>query len=133
MFLDKVYYDENNNPTEIQIICNKCGKILSIESTNKFKIIKSDYCILKDSETITCDCNNSAKGKIEFKKNVDINEAIVHKLTPISNKPKCPTCSSTNLKKISMVSKAGSIALWGVFAAGRTSKTWHCNNCGSEW
>lgn len=50
-----------------------------------------------------------------------------------SGKPKCPTCNSTNLKKISGLSKAGSVALWGVFAAGRTSKTWHCNKCGTEW
>jgi predicted RNA-binding Zn-ribbon protein involved in translation (DUF1610 family) len=50
-----------------------------------------------------------------------------------SNTPKCPTCGSTNIKKISGLSKAGSVAVWGVFAAGRTSKTWHCNNCGSEW
>ncbi|MDE7425425.1 MAG: hypothetical protein K2N51_17340 [Lachnospiraceae bacterium] len=49
------------------------------------------------------------------------------------NIPKCPTCGSTNLKKISGLSKAGSVAMWGVFAAGRTSKTWHCNNCGYEW
>ena len=50
-----------------------------------------------------------------------------------SGKPHCPTCGSTNLKKISGLSKAGSVALWGVFAAGRTSKTWHCNKCGAEW
>lgn len=50
-----------------------------------------------------------------------------------SNVPRCPTCGSTNLKKISGLSKAGSVALWGVFAAGRTSKTWHCNKCGAEW
>lgn len=51
----------------------------------------------------------------------------------VDTTPKCPTCQSTNLKKISALSKAGSVALWGVLAAGRTSKTWHCNNCGNEW
>lgn len=50
-----------------------------------------------------------------------------------SSIPHCPTCGSTNLKKISGLSKAGSVALWGIFAAGRTSKTWHCNNCKAEW
>lgn len=50
-----------------------------------------------------------------------------------SNKPRCIYCGSTNLKKISGLSKVGSVAVWGVFAAGRTSKTWHCNNCGAEW
>lgn len=66
----------------------------------------------------------------------DIPEVIEEKVYSYStsyNVPKCPTCQSTNLKKISGLSKAGSVALWGIFAAGRTSKTWHCNSCGSEW
>ena len=50
-----------------------------------------------------------------------------------ANQPHCPICNSINIKKISGLSKAGSIALWGKFAIGRTSKTWHCNNCDSEW
>lgn len=33
-----------------------------------------------------------------------------------SNVPKCPTCGSTNLKKISGVSKVGSVAMWGLFS-----------------
>jgi len=35
----------------------------------------------------------------------------------------------SNYKKISGLSKAGSVSLWGVFAVGGTSKTWHCKNC----
>nr|DAZ75724.1 MAG TPA: hypothetical protein [Caudoviricetes sp.] len=31
-------------------------------------------------------------------------------------------CHSKNTKKISGLSKAGSVALWGVFALGKTSK-----------
>lgn len=49
------------------------------------------------------------------------------------NIPHCPTCGSTNIRKISGVSKAGSVAVWGVLAVGKVSKQWHCNNCGSEW
>lgn len=45
----------------------------------------------------------------------------------------CPYCHSTNTKKISGLSKAGSVALWGVFALGKTSKQWHCNNCDSDF
>lgn len=45
----------------------------------------------------------------------------------------CPYCHSKNTKKISGLSKVGSVALWGVFAVGKVSKQWHCNNCGSEW
>lgn len=50
-----------------------------------------------------------------------------------NNLPKCPYCNSTDLKKISGLSKAGSVALWGVFAIGKVSKQWHCNNCKSDF
>lgn len=49
-----------------------------------------------------------------------------------SSKPKCPTCNSTNLKKISTTSKVASVAMWGIFSQ-KAKKTWHCNKCGYEW
>ena len=42
-------------------------------------------------------------------------------------------CHSTNTKKITGLSKAGSVALFGVFALGKTTKQWHCNDCGSDF
>lgn len=48
------------------------------------------------------------------------------------NKPKCPTCGSTNLSKVSTMSKAGSVFMWGLFSQ-KVKKTWHCNNCKYEW
>ncbi|MFG6356325.1 MAG: hypothetical protein K1W26_05780 [Acetatifactor sp.] len=48
------------------------------------------------------------------------------------NKPKCPTCSSTNLKEISITSKIADTAMYGIFGTKR-NKTFHCNNCGYEW
>lgn len=48
------------------------------------------------------------------------------------NKPKCPTCNSTNLKKISTTSKVVNTAVFGLFGTKRF-KQFHCNNCGYEW
>lgn len=48
------------------------------------------------------------------------------------NKPKCPTCQSTNLKKITATSKIVNTAMFGIFGTKR-HKTFHCNNCGYEW
>ena len=48
------------------------------------------------------------------------------------NKPKCPICNSTNIKKISGLSKAGSVAMFGIFSQ-KVKKQMHCNNCGYEW
>lgn len=45
----------------------------------------------------------------------------------------CPFCHSTDCKKISASAKIGKTLMWGVLAAGAVSKTWHCNNCGSNF
>ena len=45
----------------------------------------------------------------------------------------CPYCKSTDCKKISDLSKAGNIVLWGVFALGKTTKQFHCNSCEADF
>lgn len=47
-------------------------------------------------------------------------------------KPKCPTCGSTDLRKVSVGAKAVSVGLLGIFSQ-KVKKTWHCNSCGYEW
>lgn len=49
-----------------------------------------------------------------------------------ANRPKCPTCGSTKIKKVSATSKAVSVGLFGLFSQ-KVKKTWHCNSCGYEW
>lgn len=46
---------------------------------------------------------------------------------------KCPYCGSVCTTKISKVSKAGTVMLYGVFGLGKLSKEWHCNNCNSDF
>lgn len=53
--------------------------------------------------------------------------------TPTTPTITCPYCKSTDCKKISGLSKAGSIALWGIFALGKTTKQFHCNNCKADF
>lgn len=60
-------------------------------------------------------------------------EQINKQFEEYSHVPKCPICGSANLRKISTLSKTGSVAVWGVYAAGKVAKTWHCNNCDSEF
>lgn len=49
-----------------------------------------------------------------------------------SNAITCPYCHSKNTNKISNLSKAGSVALFGIFSQ-KVKKQWHCNNCGSDF
>lgn len=44
----------------------------------------------------------------------------------------CPTCGSTNTRKISGLSKAASVGLFGIFSQ-KVKHQFHCNSCGYEW
>lgn len=50
----------------------------------------------------------------------------------IGNKPKCPTCGSTNIEKISVSKKAFGGMMFGLFSSD-VRNTMHCKNCGSKW
>ena len=93
------------------IKCPRCGKDIQDNSR------KCQYCGLEREK--------QAK-YIDYTHNFD-------PITPTqSNIPKCPTCGSTNLSKVSTMSKAGSVFMWGLLSQ-KVKKTWHCNNCKYEW
>lgn len=48
------------------------------------------------------------------------------------NKPKCPTCGSQNIEKISLTKKAFGGAMFGLFSSD-IRNTMHCKNCGYKW
>lgn len=48
------------------------------------------------------------------------------------NIPKCPTCGSTDIKKISVMSKAVGATMFGLFSKTARSQ-FKCKNCGYEW
>ena len=48
------------------------------------------------------------------------------------NKPKCPTCGSTNVKHISKLNRAVSIGVLGLFSS-KIGKNYECLNCKSKW
>lgn len=49
-----------------------------------------------------------------------------------SRVPKCPTCQSTNIRKMGGVERGASIAAFGIFSK-KINKTFKCNNCGYTW
>ena len=44
----------------------------------------------------------------------------------------CPYCHSTNTKKISSLSKVGSVAMFGIFSQ-KVKHQWHCDSCNSDF
>lgn len=52
--------------------------------------------------------------------------------TQQQNIPKCPTCGSTNVRKMGGVERGASIAAFGIFSK-KINKTFKCGNCGYTW
>ena len=132
MFFSKSVFNENNEAVEVELICNKCGKIITISNMEIFDKVQSDYCIISHDKNIKCSCgNNSGNGLIEYKKLVSLpkHDNIA---TTQPNTPKCPTCGSTNIEKIGGMERAGSIAMWGIFSK-KINKTFKCKKCGYTW
>lgn len=94
---------------------------------------------------LTCDDNTAKICCIDFKTKVydELNQPNPD-LTPqqiaaanaqaqeLLNKPKCPTCGSTNVEKISFGKKAVGGALFGLLSSD-VRKSMHCKNCGYKW
>ena len=54
------------------------------------------------------------------------------KYSSSANAPKCPTCGSTNIEKISTASKVVGASLFGLFSNTARSQ-YKCKNCGYKW
>ena len=66
----------------------------------------------------------------QFKANLGQQESSTKKVE--EDKPKCPTCGSTNIEKISLGKKAVGGALFGLFSS-NVRKSMHCKSCGYKW
>lgn len=60
------------------------------------------------------------------------NNVPIQPQTQPQNVPKCPTCGSTNVRKMGGVERGASIAAFGIFSK-KINKTFKCGNCGYTW
>lgn len=60
------------------------------------------------------------------------NNVPIQPQTQQQNMPKCPTCGSTNVRKMGGVERGASIAAFGIFSK-KINKTFKCGNCGYTW
>lgn len=72
------------------------------------------------------------KTKCIYDIDIEYKNAPIQKSAINMNQPKCPTCGSTNIKKISLTSKAIGATMFGLFSKNATSQ-FKCNNCGYKW
>ena len=102
-----------------EYLCPKCGKPMWYLSS--YEIDENTGLTIGDS---WFDSSRESKSP-----------ALFSKTTPSTTTPTitCPYCKSTNTKKISGLSKAVSVGLFGIFALGKTTKQFHCNNCKADF
>ena len=60
------------------------------------------------------------------------NEKYTREAAIEASKPKCPTCGSTNIQKISGTKRWVTTGLFGL-ASSNVGKTMECKNCGYKW
>ena len=65
----------------------------------------------------------------EMKSSIAVGKAILEEKSRVS---KCPTCGSTNVRKMGGVERGASIAAFGIFSK-KINKTFKCGNCGYTW
>ena len=127
--------------------CIHCGYPLDEVSSNEYKDILTRECLNEKEDTHNFSQKiNSSFDKINYTqkqpetlrdlvqkrdsetKNIEIIES-----QPISKPvPKCPTCGSTNIEKISTTKKAVGFVAVGIFSS-NFGKTMRCKQCGYKW
>ena len=70
-----------------------------------------------------------AKQSAEFNAKMAHGKAILEEKSRV---PKCPSCHSTNIRKMGGIERGASIYAFGIFSK-KINKTFKCQNCGYTW
>lgn len=110
------FADEDMSILE-QLGCNSLA-IYQMQKLKKQDIIEYE---LKMSQFIT-----------QYEQQQSLKQPQARKSEQSTNHPKCPTCGSTNIEKISVGKKLGGGFLFGIFSSD-VRNTMHCRDCGAKW
>lgn len=118
-------------------VCNKCNSN-NLVKINNGEITIGELLVLKhiskDVSFIEAMINLKESDPIEYQLKMSQFKTQAEQQSSIKqdNKVHCKYCNSTNVKKISNISKAGSVAMFGIFSK-KVHKEWHCNSCNSDF
>ncbi len=119
---------------DVSVNCAKCGHFVG---SVPYPIARTgNYLLIEPRFHDRCShCGNELKNHILSKRPTDWVDPRKREMwvTDWEHLPKCPICSSTKIKKISMTNKAASVVAFGVLAAGHVSKTYKCETCGAKF
>lgn len=112
--------------------CEECGMVMRFRRT----LLKQEQDKYKLSETIECFCGNSSGVILNASSRSDVIAPTFNVRRDVPsydrNIPRCPTCGSSRIEKISVGSKVAGAAMIGIFSS-NIRKTYKCKNCGYKW
>ena len=131
-------YGDDSDP--IYLKCRFCnGKVIQIDKTGEevLCIMCKDENYLENftkkyiGDTFSEEAYNHRLQMIK-KENEALRRNHSQSKQQTQNVPKCPTCGSTNIEKISSSKRWLTTGLFGL-ASSNVGKTMHCKNCGYKW
>lgn len=148
LITDKVFICQNCGKMEastgrLYLKCSECGtpyKATDIDRKNPIKLINTDERQLIEEyvgDTINWDIYNSREeewNRIQNERHKYQQQKLAEEQArqDAINHPKCPTCGSTNIRKIGTGERVASVIGFGILSR-KINKTWKCNNCGHTW
>ena len=99
--------------------CEKCG-------CTEFNPMIATTCVIAQCANCGIATFNNVIRKLTPSEKVAVNAKLKREIE--AQKPHCPFCNSTNLKKIGAGSRLLSVGTLGL-AGAKMGKTYHCNNC----
>lgn len=134
--------DENNIYKQFCANCGNYIEIIKNDFLNNFACPKCNCFegnIEENNNFLAIRCKNCGKQIIVLEKhtteNRRSNSSSTNNITPqvnTTNIPKCPTCGSTKIEKISASAKLGGAMMFGVLS--KTAKSqFKCKSCGYKW
>lgn len=135
-----IYGGLENNEDPIYLKCKFCGSFVvqtekNWEEFSKICRINKNYYIEFPKEYGNNQFSDEAyqhRLDVIKKENADINKRLEQRTYSQPSTPHCPTCNSTNIRKIGTGERAVSIIGLGLFSR-KINKTWKCNDCGHTW
>lgn len=120
----------NGGKSKIKVI-SKLRELLKLDLAqakdivDNCKIIKSNIS-LQEAEYIKKEVE-ALGGQVEITPYTKVQDTQIN-----MSLPKCPTCHSTNIKKIGAGERVASVVGLGLLSK-KINKTWKCCNCGYTW
>ena len=127
--------------------CEECGRILKFKDYQIAEISEGVECFcgsisdsIKNMPKLEKDVNNSQQNYIQDTSKTQASVSVINDRTAYDQSksaenvlvPKCPTCGSTHIHKISLASKAIGGYMFVIFSS-NVRNTFECSNCGYKW